>query len=144
MIIKKVVDPLKKEIEITISANTDEEIDNIVVAITNANKTLLCTDDRETVPIKWNDIFYFESVDKKLFVYTKDKIFSSSKRLYEIESEMTDKFVRCSKSCIINLSKAKQFKTSFGSRLEVVMTNNEKIIVNRNYVKDIKNKISGG
>ena len=144
MIIKKVVNPSVEEIETTILANTNEKIEKIVSRITSVEKTLLCTKDRDLVKIKWCDIFYFESVEKKSFVYTENDIFNINKRLYEIESEMTNEFVRCSKSCIINLSKVKQFKTSFGSRLEVVMINNEKIIVNRNYVKEIKNKMNGG
>ena len=144
MQIKKIINKDIDETEVTISANNNIDIDKIVYAINNIDKTILCTYEGELFRIKWKDVFYFESVDKKTFVYTQNKVFGINKKLYEIEDEMTDVFARCSKSYIINLSKVNCFKLSFESRMEAVLINDEKVIINRHYVESIKKKLYGG
>ncbi len=35
-----------------------------------------------------SEILYIESVDRKCFVYTKDNVFETTKRLYELEQQL--------------------------------------------------------
>lgn len=52
--------------------------------------------------IKLSDVYYFESVDNKVFMYCRDKVFESKQKLYELEQVVEGKkFFRASKSSIV-------------------------------------------
>ncbi len=88
------------------------------------------------------DIFYFESVDNKVFAYTREEMYIVHKKLYEIEKEFfyTD-FLRISKSVIVNVAKIAYLRPIFNGRFEASLKNSEKIIISRQYVADLKKKI---
>ena len=92
--------------------------------------------------IEPNDIFYFESVDNKTFIYCEKQVFESKMKLYEIGSqyENTD-FFRASKSIILNLSKIKNLNPAFNGRFEALLKNNEKVIISRQFVPVLKKKL---
>lgn len=85
------------------------------------------------------DVFYFESVDNKTFLYTQSQVYEVKQRLYEIEENYKGgDYLRASKSIIINLTKIHHLSPVIGSRLEAVLMNNEKIIISRQYVAQLK------
>jgi len=137
-------DQLVKETEIHIYSNNTDEIELITNSLHNLENKLDCYHEKTHFKIRWSEILYFDSANKKTFAYTKDNIYDVEIKLYQIEDLMPTQFIRCSKSNIINLSQVKKFNTTFGSRLEAVMINNEKIIVNRFYVEMLKIKLNGG
>jgi DNA-binding LytR/AlgR family response regulator len=58
------------------------------------------------------DIFYFESVEGKIFFYTASECYESTVKLYKIEESLQNtKFARVSKNTIANLSKMRSIKT---------------------------------
>jgi len=88
------------------------------------------------------DIFYFESVDKRCFIYTADNTFETPLKLYEVEESLNDAgFFRSSKSHIMNIAKIKSLCPDFGGRIEAVMENGEKLIVSRQYAKLLKERL---
>lgn len=89
-----------------------------------------------------NDIYYFEIVDQKAFLYCKKEIYESKMKLYEFEKETEGtSFFRASKSFIINADKIDSIKPSLSGRFEVMLTNKEKLIVSRQYVRVLKQMI---
>ena len=88
-----------------------------------------------------NDIYYFEIVDQKAFLYCKKEIYESKMKLYEFEQETEGtSFFRASKS-LINADKIDSIKPSLSGRFEVVLKNKEKLIVSRQYVRVLKHMI---
>ena len=87
------------------------------------------------------DLYYIESVDNKLFLYNQNKIFESDLKLYEFEKlvEGTE-FIRVSKNLIVNTLYIESVRALFNGRFEAILTNSEKVIVNRHYVKAFKEK----
>ena len=69
----------------------DHEIQTIIDFIKTIDNKILGVKEEKTYLIKLKYIFYFESVDKKSFVYTKDDVFEITLRLYQIE-ELNYKF----------------------------------------------------
>lgn len=91
------------------------------------------------------DVMYFEAVDERLFAYTIQKTFELKNRLYEIEELYKDKwFFRCSKSFIINLLAVLSVSPALNGRFTAHMKNHQKIIISRQYVKQLKVKLQGG
>ena len=93
----------------------------------------------ETHIITLDKILYIESVDKKTFIYTKNKVFGTDKRLYEFE-DLLDKrdFFRCSKSVIINLNKVVKLRPEITRNILATLNNGEVIVVSRRYAAELK------
>ena len=131
------------ETEVTIKAKClNEELSEIISCLSLIGNTVAGSKDGVVSFILLRDIYYFESVDNKTFFYTKDDVYEIKSRLYELEEKLSNtSFVRISKSTIANLKKLRSIKRARGSRLEADLVNGEKLIVSRQYVNDIKNKL---
>lgn len=106
------------------------------------DQTILCKKDNEECGVLINDIFYFESVDKKVFVYCEKEVYGSNYRLYELEEQLSQAgFVRVSKSVVLNVEKLTGIKTLVNSKLEAKLSNGESVCVTRKYLKDIRNEL---
>lgn len=118
-----------------------DEIQNLISFIEN-DKKIIGYKRATAYPLKMTDIYYFEIVDQKAFIYCEKDIYESKMKLYEFEHE-TDgtSFFRASKSLIINADKIDSIKPSLSGRFEVILTNKEKIIVSRRYVRVLKHMI---
>lgn len=86
-----------------------------------------------------SEVYYFEYVDQKVFVYGKTKVYEIKSKLYELEEQLPKRdFIRVSKSCILNLNKIGSLAPSLGGRFEARLKNGEKVIVSRQYVNSLK------
>ncbi|MFA6941589.1 MAG: LytTR family DNA-binding domain-containing protein [Clostridiaceae bacterium] len=83
-------------------------------------------------------VMYFESVDKRTYSYTESEVYEIDYKLYELESQLSEsKFLRISKSVILNFSYVTEIKPEEGRRLKVRLQNGEWLMVSRMYVKEI-------
>lgn len=135
--------PIGSEPEIIIRCNEpDDSLMQLIYSIKSSNKKLIGIIDSQMHIISPNDVFYFESVDNKVFIYCSEKIFESRLRLYEIETEYENwNFFRASKSTIINISKIQCVSPIFYGRFEALLSNGEKVIISRQYVPILRKKL---
>ncbi len=117
------------------------EIKNAVELLEGGMAGIPVIKDGTTVLCKLSAVYYFESVDKKTFVYTKDECYETKYRLYEIEEMSYPYFARCSKAMIVNLKKVRQVSSELGARMNAQLLNGESLVVARSYVKDIKRRL---
>jgi DNA-binding LytR/AlgR family response regulator len=97
--------------------------------------------DEHTYMLPVTDIFYFESVDLKTFVYAEKTVFRSKLKLYEIEEILVSgDFLRISKQVIVNINKVKSVSPAGGSRFLATLSNGEKVIISRQYVPALKER----
>lgn len=88
------------------------------------------------------EVFYFESVDQKVFAYCEREVYEIKKKLYELEEELPEEiFIRAAKSSILNLDKIKSLSPAFGGRFEALLKNGEKTVISRQYVGVLKKKL---
>lgn len=122
-------------------ASPDERMMRLILALQEEEKLTGYIEDK-IVKLSWKEIYYFEAVDNKVFAYTVKEMYEIHKKLYEIEQEYahTD-FLRISKSVIVNISKIAYVKPIFNGRFEANLRNDEKVIVSRQYVSQLKGKI---
>ena len=132
------------DIEIVVNCKrVDENLLKMIAAIRAFDKKITGTKEGKVFVLEVDDIYYFESVDKKTFIYLHKDVYESSLRLYELEEKFANSdFFRASKSTIINLSKIKVITPVFGGRIEVVLENDEKLVVSRQYVPLLKRKLN--
>lgn len=142
MIFKLVKDESCQEAEVTLKCSViDEHIRQLAENIKNLDFTIKCKDENGYINLNLNDIYYFESVDDKTFVYLKDKIYECSYKLYEIEQYcVVTGLVRISRSMIVNIYKIRSVKSSLNGRFSAKLINDEVLIINRHYVSDFKKK----
>lgn len=118
-----------------------DEIQNMISFIEN-DKKIIGYKRGTAYPLKMTDIYYFEIVDQKAFIYCEKDIYESKMKLYEFERETEGtSFFRASKSLIINADKVDSIKPSLSGRFEVILLNKEKLIVSRQYVRVLKHMI---
>ena len=132
------------DIEVIIKCNTlTDELLKLISYAKLMDKKITGIKDKNTFIINYDEIYYFESVDNKTFIYCKSDVFECNLKLYELEEMLKNlMFFRCSKSTIVNLKKIKILKPLLNSRIEIILDNDEKIIVNRQYVNMLKEKFN--
>ncbi|MEG2872119.1 LytTR family DNA-binding domain-containing protein, partial [Carnobacterium sp.] len=98
--------------------------------------------EKKIKQLSLNDIFYFEAVDNKTFVYSATDVYQTNLKLYELEVRLTNSyFIRTSKSLILNVMKIEHVTPAFNSRFEAELENKEKIIISRKFAPLLKKKL---
>lgn len=136
-------DDYVKDTEIVITCNRlTPEIEKIMATLRILNQQLLVTKGDEAIILEVSQIIYIESVDRKTFVYTKDVVYESKLKLYEIEARLCESgFIRASKSCLIHLRHIKSLRTDIDRRIRVSFESGEQILVSRQYADELKNRL---
>ncbi|MBE6683565.1 MAG: LytTR family transcriptional regulator [Ruminococcaceae bacterium] len=131
------------EPEITVSYGyLDDELKDILAFLSLADNQMAGSFNGETHFIRLSDILYFETVDRKCFFYTADKAFETKIKISEIEERLINTpFSRISKSILVNLRKVRSINTEKYSKLCATLSNGEKVIVSRQYLNSIKEKL---
>lgn len=120
----------------------DEEIMSLIYALKQGRTCITAYSGKNILRLSPKDIYYFESVDNKVFAYCEKEVYEVKEKLYEIESiyGKTD-FQRISKSVIVNISRIESVAPTLGARLEANLQNGERVIISRQYVPDLKKKL---
>ena len=139
-----VISPLPgEEDEIIFRCHTlPGNINHFIFGLRNCELKFEGHDEHGISMITASDIYYFESVDKKVFAYCSQSVYEVKEKLYQVEelSEMLP-FMRISKSMIINLDKIRHISPALGGRFEALLENDEKVIISRQYVPILKDKL---
>ncbi|MBQ8162881.1 MAG: LytTR family transcriptional regulator DNA-binding domain-containing protein [Clostridia bacterium] len=123
-------------------AKMSVELEEIISNLGLSDHTFAGKTNGEIFFVPMKDILYFESVDKKTFFYTNNATYECKTRLISIEENLKNSyFSRISKTVIANLKKLRSIKLTKDSKLVATLLNEEKLIVSRKYVIDIKNKL---
>lgn len=117
----------------------DDEIHEIINKLETENLIVLGHQKDKVHRIKLSDIYYFEAVDGKVFIYCKDNVFEVKQKLYELEELCKEKnCFRASKSTILNIAKISSIYPSISGRFEAVLDNGERTVISRKYVPVLK------
>ena len=135
--------PEGEEEEIVIRCRgMDEQLLKLVYALRAGREKLTVSRQERLFRILPSAVYYFEVVDNRVFAYLEKEVYETKLKLYELEERLagTD-FFRASKSTVINLAKVESLSPAFNGRFEAAMKNGEKLIVSRQYVPVLKEKL---
>ncbi|NLL91720.1 MAG: LytTR family transcriptional regulator [Ruminococcaceae bacterium] len=137
------IDDKYRETEVVIRApKLTQDIEKIVALMRMINMQIGVKDNDETYLLDIEKILYIETVDRKTFVYTDDKVYESELRLYEMESELVEQgFLRISKQSIVNLRKVKSLRAEIDRKIRVTLQNGEQIVASRMYSDELRRKL---
>ena len=129
------------EIRIICRALTPE-IERVLATLRILNQQLMVSCGEESVILDVSGIIYIESVDRKTFVYTKDAVYESKLKLYEIEARLCESgFIRANKSCLIQIRQIKSLRSDIDRRIRVTFESGEQILVSRQYADELKKRL---
>ena len=120
----------------------DEHVLKLVYALKAGQEKITAVRDGNIMQIAPKEIYYFEAVDNRVFLYLEKEVYETKYRLYELEERFrgTD-FFRISKYYIINLAKVSHLSPAFNGRFEATMKNGERLVISRQYVPTLKEKL---
>lgn len=135
---------LEEEVNFSIH-NVNEKINEAIELLTSSKKIikyLLVKKEDKHYKVNIDEVFYIESIDRKVFIYTKAETYEISEKLYILEEQLSsNNFLRISKSMLLNINKIYSFYPKLSGNLEALLTNKEKVIISRRYVSNLKSKL---
>ena len=121
----------------------DERLKRLIEQIKLYAFSIAGEKDGLTVPIALEDIYYFEAVDNKVFLYKDHDVYRCSQKLYELETLLAaTPFVRISKSVIVNTAVVQSVRAQFSGRLEATLLNGERLVISKHYLRAFRQKFS--
>ncbi len=119
-------------------------IERVLGILNNEGNRLWGRADEESVCIDLSDILYLESVDDKVFAYTRERLLRIDRSLNSFMTETADEtFFRCSKSMVINVNRVISLKSLSSNRIDAVMEGGEHIIISRRYASEFRKLLKG-
>lgn len=101
--------------------------------------------DEEDYLLKPSEIYYFESIDNRTYVYQREKIYQCDLSLVAAEQKLESQgFLRCNKSMVVNIHHIASLKSEIGSRMNATLDNGEHLIISRRYAKQLREILKGG
>ncbi len=141
--VKRVPNEEPEVLEIRCHKVTDD-IEEIISFVKSRQGQLSTMQEGQRVEIPLVDIFYAESVDNRLFVYTAKDNYEVRLKLYELEDMLRGRtFIRVQKGMLLNLMKIKSIKPALSGRYTALLKNGEQIVISRKYVFELKNALKG-
>lgn len=131
--------------ELTLTIRTprhDAVLTDLLAAINLVGNTVAGMLGDETHFIPLGEVLYFEAVDDRNFFYTARETYETPSRLHTVEEKLAmTPFVRISRSTVVNLRQVKCMKREKNARLLVTLTNGEALIVSRQYMPTIRERL---
>ena len=132
-----------KDTDVVINCNQlSPEIERVLATLRILNQQMMVTKDNETHILDVPEIIYVEAIDRKTFVYTKNDIYESKLKLYEMEEKLIQcGFFRVSKSCLVQLQYIKSLKNDIDRKIRLTLKSGEQIMVSRQYADEMKRRL---
>lgn len=136
--------PECKEVEITVKCGEiDPNLESLLDYIRLYSLSVTGVKEGRDYILAISDIYYFESVENKTFAYTENDVFEVAQKIYELEAKLSgSNCVRISKAVIANIDKLESVKALLNGRMEALLSNGEKIIINRHYVEALRKRLN--
>lgn len=135
--------PGLRDVEIIIRcAAVDDRLRRLIEQIRLYSFSIPGKREGKEYPIRLEEIFYFESVEERTFLYDRENVYECAYRLYELEERLAGTpFARINKSCILNTNELESVRALLNGRLEATLTNGERLMISRHYVPSVKQRL---
>jgi hypothetical protein len=115
------------------------ELMEALASINSQDTKLIAYEHNEVFKVDIADVYYIEVVDGKVFLYAEDKVYESKHKLAELEKQLEQmNFLRVSRTVLLSINKVRSFSPALNGRLKVTLQNDEKLLISRRYVLDLK------
>ena len=132
------------EVEIRVRCNQmTKPLEKLIEQIRLFGFSITGEKDGKSYQINLEQILYFEAVDNRCYAYCQDEVYECKQKLYELEERLSYmNFKRISRTCVVNIYKLRSIRTLLNGKIEATLENGEKVIVNRHYADELREKIN--
>lgn len=134
----KISKEVKEPYAVIYSDSLTDEIASAVMYLENTGKIITGEDNGRIAVLQPSEIYIVRVENERTVIYGENKKFFSPKRLYQLEEQLGNGFMKISKSSVINLSHIKCVEPSFKGMMSLVMKNGLKDWISRKYLPDFK------
>ena len=99
---------------------------------------------QEIYMVKISDIYIVNAEEAKVFLHTDEQEYEVKRKLYEIENQFLNDFVRVSKSSLVNINRIASIQVGRIGSTELILDNDVSINVSRKYLKELKHHLGIG
>lgn len=133
------------ETEIIINcAHVDARLSHLIELIRQHSFCITGYQEEKEFQLPLEQIYFIDSADGKTFLYMEKEVYFCRDTLAVLEEKLVHtSFIRISKNCIINTNFLQSVRPMYNHRLEAFLSNGESLIVARNYIEALKNKLKG-
>ena len=133
------------ETEIIINcAHVDPRLKGLIDLIRQYSFSLIGYQEGKEFQLPLEQIYYMDSADGKTFLYLEKEVYFCRETLAVLEEKLNHtSFLRISKNCIINTNFLQSVRPLYNHRLEAFLSNGEALVVTRNYIESLKDKLKG-
>lgn len=143
----KIVAPEEEESAVLYIHKEDREIQKLLQYLELEqfrHGILICQKGKDICRLQMRAIYYIESIQEVQHIHTEKQVYTTKQRLYSLEEELPESFVRISKSVILNMEKVKEYRPVMGGMMTAEFPNGEIVYISRKYLKEIRSKIKEG
>ncbi len=136
-------DPALDDIEVTIACpQVDRRVRRIVEAVEMDGMRLACTIDGYMRMVDAGQVLYAETVDGRTFLYLERDVGETGLSLAQLEEGLAGtEFVRASRQVLVNLAHVRGIRPYLNARLELLLSNDERLVVSRQFAPSVKMRI---
>ena len=99
--------------------------------------------DGKSFLIPLDEILYFDTTDRKTFLYTNKQVYECRKTLITVENELSNTtIIRINKGTLLNITALVNVSPYPNHRLLAELSNGEHLIISRKYISVLQNTIS--
>ena len=129
------------EEEVIVYTKKKSELVSAIEKLINQNDmNLTGFSETEAVPLTTDEIFCFISENGKVYAITEKEKLLIRQRLYQLEENLSEDFVKINQSCLANVKKIARFDTSISGNLTVRFRNGYTDYVSRRNLRNIKER----
>lgn len=118
-----------------------EEIEQYLIHNGITNRTIMVSIDRKQIYLSCNTIYYIEAEQNLRVIHTKEQMYHSSSRLYELEDQLPWYFIRISKSVILNVNYVQKYCPIPNGLMMAELPQGQAVYISRRYLKPLLEKI---
>lgn len=136
-------DPALDDIEVIIACpQVDRRVRRIVEAVEMDGMRLACTVDGYMRMVDVGQVLYAETVDGRTFLYLERDVGETGLSLAQLEEGLAGtEFVRASRQVLVNLAHVRGIRPYLNARLELLLSNGERLVVSRQFALSVKTRI---
>ena len=145
MLIRSRIDPKYRELELHICKDRlDDEVARIESELhAMFDESLRAVDERgNQLLLPLVDVYSFFAEGQRVFAMDEKQRYVISKKLYELEEQYEESFVRISKSELVSIKKIKSLDLSLTGTIKVVMRNGYETYSSRRNIVKIRERLA--
>ena len=140
MKLKIFIDKDHEEEVIVYTRKRTELVSAIEKLINQSDMSLTGFSESEAVPLNAEEVFCFITENGKVYAITEKEKLLIRQRLYQLEENLSEDFLKINQSCLANIKKIARFDTSISGNLTVRFKNGYTDYVSRRNLRNIKER----